>query len=1116
MKAGFKIITCTLLSLALVCSQMCTGFGIREAKADNINVNENAIYRIVNKSSGKVLDVKGGSSDNNTTLQTYSSNNSAAQQFKFIKSVSHGYYCIIPQNALSKALDDPNHSRDSGVIHQIYAQNGKDAQDYTVQDAGNGYVRIVARCSGYALTDEGDVKQRPIGNDDRQLWKIEVVRTTNCFVNPIRSDGADPWVVKAGDSYYYCQSSGGVALYKMDDLTQFGIAQYNNIFANDVQASDAFLSSYWAPECIWLRGHWYSYFAPETNRNGNDSHRTYVLEGGTNPNNPLDGAYTLKGRLADWSADKWSIDTTAFEYNGKLYCVWSGWEGDVNVVQKLYIAEMSNPWTMSSRRVCISTPTYGWETNSNPQVNEGPEVLIRNGKVHIIYSASGSWMDSYCLARITCTNGNLLDPNSWSKGSEPVFQQTSDVHGVGHASFTKSPDGTEDWIVYHAAKRSGAGWDRDVHIQYFTWHDDYPFFGEPVSNGVELGRPSQDSASPVVSNHYYVVKNLATGRCLDIPNGEDKNSLKLQTWTINKSNAQQFKFNKKSDGWYTMIPKCAQGRGLDNPSGSRDKGLQYQTWELNNNKAQNFRLEKVADGTYRIINQASLFALTDKGEGEGYKVTQEAITNNNNQRWVLIDITAEEQQTEPPTEAPTDPPSDGYTTGTVNEWSYAGNWGLYYGDWAGTANASYKADNNTPFSIKVNEANKGAQWLVQGSYQTNVTSGHTYKVSVDVTSSKAAQIGMKEDLSNGEAAPEYTTVSAGSRTTLTGTYTVSQDQIKIMFELGLGVDAGTTIDFNSVKIEDITNNNQETSTSEQVPDGPIEVFGLLVKSDSDNTITVTWGQNTDQVALGQKYNVYVDGVKELSEVPCGSYTITDVLSGNHTVKVTATLNGNESNGLNGMVEVSGSSVIETEKPTEAPTEIPTEAPTETPTEAPTETPTEAYTIEGGIEINGYQISAKSKGFRTVYSVEPEINGKEVVEAGLVYALTDYIIDSNELYVGNTNPSVASFAKTAAGKISNSFSESQSAQSYAMTMKFATANPAEYTAAMAVRAYAKLSDGSYVYSGSYSYSFYDVAEKLYRDSSMNTIEAHNYLYNDIIKLVTPEYKPVEYTVSDVIN
>ena len=474
MKSRFKRILCIALTLALPLTQFYPGSGTKQISgATSMTINENAIYRIVNKATGKVIDVDNAGTENGTLLQSYTSNGTVAQQFKFIPSVNSGYYCIIPMCAKTKAFDDPSYSKESGKVHQIYQQNGEGAQDYQITDAGNGYVRIISKPSGFALTDDGKIKQYAVANDDRQLWKLEVVRSTTCFTNPIRQDGADPWVFKAGNSYYYCQSSGGVALYKMNDLTQLGISQYHNIFQNDYTGSET-LSSYWAPECIYLRGRWYSYFAPEVNRAGNDSHRTYVLEGGTNPNDPLDGSYTLKGRLAD-STNKWSIDTTAFEYNGKLYAVWSGWEGDTNVAQNIYIAEMSNPWTISSNRVCISRPTYSWETNTNPQVNEGPEVLIKNGKVHIIYSASGSWTDSYCLARLTCTNGDFMNPNAWSKGSEPVFQQTSTVHGVGHASFTKSPDGTEDWIVYHAAKRSGGGWDRDIHMQLFTWHDDYPF-----------------------------------------------------------------------------------------------------------------------------------------------------------------------------------------------------------------------------------------------------------------------------------------------------------------------------------------------------------------------------------------------------------------------------------------------------------------------------------------------------------------------------------------------------------------------------------------------------------------------------------------------------------------
>lgn len=631
-----------VLAMVLLISQAMSGYvapnKVVEAATMNINseIEANGIYRVVNKSTGLIMDVADAGSENGTALQSYNSNGTNAQKFKFMESVQDGYYVIVPMCATTSAIDNPSSSIEDGKAYQLYRQNGYAAQDFSVVYVGDGYYRITNRASGKALQDEGSIVQRTVADDDRQLWKLELIEQTNTFTNPVRYSGADPWVVQAGESYYLCQSDGGVSLFKMNNLNQLGIAQRTNIFANDYSGGVT-LGSYWAPELLYLQGRWYVYFAPEVNSGGNDSHRSYVLQGGSNPDDPFDGRYTLMGQLTD-STNKWSIDATAFEYDGQLYAVWSGWEGDTNVSQYIYIAKMSNPWTISSERVCISTPTHSWETVGSPTVNEGPEVLIKNGVVHIIYSASGSWTDDYCLGRLTCTDGNFLNASSWSKSSEPVFKKTDSVWGPGHCSFVQSPDGTEDWIIFHSARYSGGGWNREVHIQAFTWHGNYPYFGQPVDPGVELANPSDTDFESVEDGTYYMIRNVATGRYMDVPNGDDSNSLKIQTWTGNKTAAQQFEFIKKQDGWYAISPKCCTSRALDNPSGSTETGKQYQTWTQNDNKAQNFRLEEVEDGVFRIINQASLYALTDNGESAGYAVTQEKLTNDDNQRWEIVEV----------------------------------------------------------------------------------------------------------------------------------------------------------------------------------------------------------------------------------------------------------------------------------------------------------------------------------------------------------------------------------------------------------------------------------------------------------------------------------------------
>ena len=46
---------------------------------------------------------------------------------------------------------------------------------------------------------------------------------------------------------------------------------------------------------------------------------------------------------------------------------------------------------------------------------------------------------------------------------------------------------------------------------------------------------------------YYLIKNVATKRVMDIPNGTDANSLQIRTWDENKTSAQLYKFNLKDD-----------------------------------------------------------------------------------------------------------------------------------------------------------------------------------------------------------------------------------------------------------------------------------------------------------------------------------------------------------------------------------------------------------------------------------------------------------------------------------------------------------------------------------------------------------------------------------------
>ncbi|MCX6953541.1 MAG: family 43 glycosylhydrolase [Verrucomicrobia bacterium] len=314
------------------------------------------------------------------------------------------------------------------------------------------------------------------------------------FANPI-AEGADPWVVRHGDHYYWCSSgtNRSIVISRSDRLTSLG--EKHVVWR--APATGPHSREVWAPELHHLDGHWYVYVGASDGKNAN--HRTIVLESATD--DPL-SAYAFKAELytgdhLDTKADnRWAIDATILEHKGRRYVIWSGWE-DTRDEQWLYIATLANPWTVSSNRVRLAANgDFLWERVDEKLTGRGlaeaPEVLTRNGRVFVTYSCSGSWQPSYKLGMLTLApDGDPMNPAAWTKGPQPVFQSDEKTFGVGHNCFVTSPDGREDWLVYHSKVNRSNGWQRTLRLQPFRWNaDGTPNFGSPVPAGTLLPVPS--------------------------------------------------------------------------------------------------------------------------------------------------------------------------------------------------------------------------------------------------------------------------------------------------------------------------------------------------------------------------------------------------------------------------------------------------------------------------------------------------------------------------------------------------------------------------------------------------------------------------------------------------
>jgi GH43 family beta-xylosidase len=150
----------------------------------------------------------------------------------------------------------------------------------------------------------------------------------------------------------------------------------------------------------------------EQEADGNDAnHRVFVLE--SYGRDPL-GPYHYKGRLFDPASDYYAIDPTVFQNSGdgRWYAVWAADPGHV-----LTIARLANPWTVEGHRVVIPASGFGCA-----EVREGPEVLQRNGRLFLVYSACDTGTPDYKLGiLIASTNSNVMNPTSWKQYPQPVF-----------------------------------------------------------------------------------------------------------------------------------------------------------------------------------------------------------------------------------------------------------------------------------------------------------------------------------------------------------------------------------------------------------------------------------------------------------------------------------------------------------------------------------------------------------------------------------------------------------------------------------------------------------------------------------------------------------------------
>ena len=278
--------------------------------ASAATVDTNAWYVLVNRNSGKALDVYNFSTADGGRITQWTRGSGANQQWQFVDS-GGGYYRLKSRHS-GKVLDVYNLSTADGAAIVQWADGNGQNQQFRLADSAGGYVRLIGRQSGKAVevqnastADGANIVQYSDWDGTNQQWQLVPVGgggtptpPTGQFGNPVVwQDFADGDIIRVGDAYYYSAStmhySPGAPILRSYNLVDWEYAGHSvprldfDSSAYDLSGNRAYVKGIWASAFNYRPSNSTYYWLGCI-----EFSRSYVYTAST-----VDGAWTKRSRL---------------------------------------------------------------------------------------------------------------------------------------------------------------------------------------------------------------------------------------------------------------------------------------------------------------------------------------------------------------------------------------------------------------------------------------------------------------------------------------------------------------------------------------------------------------------------------------------------------------------------------------------------------------------------------------------------------------------------------------------------------------------------------------------------------------------------------------------------